>query len=208
MTDVTFDPKAPATRDDPYPAYRVLRERCPVHFNAGLDEVVVARAAEVDAVLADPATFSNERAQAFNPMASLPVLPTADDPAHAAQRRLVARAFTPGAVARLVPFIESTAHAIVDGFVARGACNLIDAFAYPLPMHVLAQLFGVPHDDVNFRQWAQDLFLVSSDPEGAMEAAMTAFLAFADYVGGRGRERRAAIARGEAVPDDLMTALV
>lgn len=203
-----FDPRSASTRADPYPAYRALRERCPVHFNAGLDEFVVARVGDVDPILGDPLTFSNERAQAFNPMASMPVLPTADDPAHAAQRRLVARAFTPGAVNRLVPYIEATAHAIVDGFIGQGRCNLIEAFAYPLPMHVLGTLFGVPDGDADFRKWANDLFLVSSDPENAMEAAMSAFLEFAEFIGGRASERKSALARGEAVPDDLMTALV
>jgi len=29
---VSFEPFAPAIRDDPYPAYAMLRERAPVHF--------------------------------------------------------------------------------------------------------------------------------------------------------------------------------
>ena len=55
VTDL--DPYADAVLDDPYPHYERLRELGPIFYLSRYDAYGLARHAEIDAVLRDPATF-------------------------------------------------------------------------------------------------------------------------------------------------------
>ena len=54
---IDFDPLDPAGREDPYPAYRVLRDAAPVHRAPRSGVWCVARHEDALGVLRDPATF-------------------------------------------------------------------------------------------------------------------------------------------------------
>jgi cytochrome P450 len=56
---VDFDPLAPRCWADPYPTYRALRERAPVHRAAGSGVYSVSRYEDALQVLKDPETFSS-----------------------------------------------------------------------------------------------------------------------------------------------------
>ena len=65
-----------------------------------------------------------------------------DDPAHHAQRALVARQFTPKAVQRLEPVIDRVVDDLVDRFVDRGEMEVVDDLAAPFPARLTAHLLG------------------------------------------------------------------
>jgi cytochrome P450 len=52
-TDIRLDARDSAFREDPHPILDDLRARCPVHQDSVLDRVVLTRADDVAAVLAD-----------------------------------------------------------------------------------------------------------------------------------------------------------
>lgn len=54
-----YDPMSPRWRDDPYPAYRTLRDEAPVHWAEAANAYCVARYEDVQRVLNDPETFSS-----------------------------------------------------------------------------------------------------------------------------------------------------
>jgi cytochrome P450 len=56
---VAYEPFSPRWREDPYPAFRELRESAPVHYATESKCYCVARHADVLAVLEDPETFSS-----------------------------------------------------------------------------------------------------------------------------------------------------
>jgi cytochrome P450 len=85
-----------------------------------------------------------------------------DPPDHSRLRRLVAIPFTPKYIEGLRPRIQETA----DGLLAaveeraretgRRQMELIDDFAYPLPLTVIAEMLGIPLADRDkFRDWSQ-----------------------------------------------------
>jgi cytochrome P450 len=81
-----------------------------------------------------------------------------DPPVHTRLRRLVAKAFTPRQVQQLQPFIEKRTGELLDAAAQRGRLELVGDLAYPLPVAVISELLGVPHEDhATFAGWSEVL---------------------------------------------------
>ena len=77
-----------------------------------------------------------------------------DPPNHTRLRKLVTKAFTSRAVSRLRPQIEHIVDELLDGI--DGETELIESFAFPLPIAVISELLGVPHEDRSrIRAWSK-----------------------------------------------------
>jgi cytochrome P450 len=217
-TGASYDPLARRHKVDPYPAYRRLRARDPVHRIPLLPGWAVARHEDVASILHDPCFSADERnwkrwpgvvrrmqragvpdpyAEGFVSMLRL------DPPDHTRLRGLVSRAFTPRAVERMRPRIEAIVKERLAG-VRDGEMELVGRLAAPLPVIVIAELLGVPADDhERFRHWSDEIVLQlgETSPEDARRslAARNALRAyFTEIVEARRREPRA----------DLVSALV
>ncbi|MDD7939967.1 cytochrome P450 [Actinomycetospora lutea] len=184
----------------------------------------VTRAADVEVVLRDTATFSSDFS-AVMPEAqqmSKGMLTRLDPPEHGALRHLVSRSFTPKRVAGLEPRIRELTREMlpdapgdVEGSTPIGqrssthrsvSFDLVDALAFPLPVTVIAEMLGLPAADRGrFRQWADGLFSMQvEDPKEAVNdpAIRDAMGEITGYLGDWCRARRA------APTDDLISALV
>jgi len=131
-----------------------------------------------------------------------------DPPDHTRLRSLVSKAFTPRVVEELRPHIQE----IVDGLLARvedeSSMDLMEQFAYPLPVIVICEMLGVPvKDHERFKGWGLDIargldaILLPVDSEVA-QRSMVSRRALAEYFRGLIAERRAS-PRG-----DLLSALI
>jgi len=102
-----FDPFSPAFLADPYPALAAVRAEGPVFPVPDLDMWVVTGAADIDAIFADPGTFSSAVAQdslfALAPVALAELGPdfsppktmlNCDPPEHGRIRRFNLRSFS------------------------------------------------------------------------------------------------------------------
>ncbi|WP_405814185.1 cytochrome P450 [Streptomyces sp. NBC_01390] len=72
---------------------------------------------------------------------------TAYGPAHRRLRKLIAPAFTARRTQAMVPQIERITHTLLDSLAQSGPGGVADlrtAFAHPLPMRVICELFGLP----------------------------------------------------------------
>ncbi|MDE2763154.1 MAG: cytochrome P450 [Gemmatimonadota bacterium] len=162
---VAWWPLAPAMVADPYPAYRKLRDRDPVHYSILARQFVVSRYADVDRILRDHRDFSNDLTRARYSRGIVatrrklkPSMLALDPPDHTRLRRLVNRAFTPRSVAELEDFIRATAHGLVDRMEGTDEFDLMKAFAVPLPTIVIARMIGVPERDLTrFKVWSSRL---------------------------------------------------
>ncbi len=124
----------------------------------------------------------------------------ADPPAHTRLRSLVAQAFTSRRVEDLRPRITAIAQRLLDALPAHGSVDLLNAFAFPLPVTVIAELLGVPAEaQERFRAWSLALL----NPSGAqLEALQRTASEFRQYL-------QDIIARRRAEPrDDLISALL
>ena len=82
-----------------------------------------------------------------------------DPPDHTRLRGLVARAFTPRRIEDLRTATEGITAELIDAMAAeRGTVDLIEAFAYPLPVRVICTLLGVPaRDEAIFTDWSRGI---------------------------------------------------
>src|SRR5262245_25707552 len=163
MSGFNFNPMDPEFVADPYPTYHRLRTEDPVHLSP-LGFWVLTRYEDVVAVLRDP-RFEKEPmiaavAARFGIAAGTIGLSMLDrdPPAHTRLRSLVSKAFTPKVVEGMRPHIQE----IVDGLLARvagaGSMDLIEEFAYPIPVMVICGLLGVPVEDhERFKGWSLDI---------------------------------------------------
>ena len=85
-----------------------------------------------------------------------------DPPDHTRVRGLVSKIFTANRVAELEPRIQAIADELLDRVQAQGQMDLIDDYAFPLPIIVICELLGIPARDRNrFRHWSH-AFVTSS----------------------------------------------
>jgi len=165
-------------RLNPFPLYAQMRATSPVFFHPEQHVWLVYGYNEIRTIWSDPATFSS-RTVAHVPGREGPQLFLMEDPPyHTKMRNLVSRAFTPRAVAELEPRIEAISHDLLDQVIEAGHMELIDDFAIPLPVTVIAEMLGVPPaDQARFKQLS-DLVLRSGEemmrgrvPSPEMQAA-------------------------------------
>jgi cytochrome P450 len=215
---LAFNPFLPEVHKDPYPLYHQLRSEDPVH-RSSLGFWVLTRHADVLAVLRDPRMSRDprrsERMELLRASAEVdellseeeaaPSMLFVDPPDHTRLRALVSKAFTPGAVERLRPRVEAIVSELLDRVAGAGRMDVVEDLAYPLPVTVICELFGVPEADRDrFRAWSRELVrlldpLVAAD---ALERALQARLALRGYL-------RDLIATRRAQPTgDLLSALI
>lgn len=162
---VAWWPLAPEFVADPYPVYRKLRERDPVHRSILTRYVLFSLYADVDRILRDHRNFSNDVQKARATSGSMaarkklkPSMISLDPPDHTRLRRLVNRAFTPRQVAKMEDYIRATAHELLDRVARADEFDLMEAFAVPLPTIVIARMIGVPERDLDrFKVWSDRL---------------------------------------------------
>jgi len=124
QSGVTWYPLDPNFIANPYPTYKELRERDPYHPSPLTKALVISRYEDVDSVLRNYKSFSNQRGpvgtrnrrgiggQIENELQ--PSMLSLDPPDHTRLRGLVSRAFTPRQVAKMEDHIRKTAHALLD----------------------------------------------------------------------------------------------
>ena len=199
-----FDPFDPTWSSDPFPLYADLRERAPIHRNE-LGFWVVARHEDCLAVLRDRRASSDSLNVAIERMPEGFRTPIAEDDPGGRGHDRDAAVPVPGP-ARPHPASGPGVQGLhpQGGRVAAGpgpsgwstSCStrpsrptevdLLEAFAYPLPVRVICDLLGVPVEDQDrFKEWSNALargldpdFLLT---EEVIDARGEAVLQFAQY---------------------------
>lgn len=88
-----------------------------------------------------------------------------DPPEHTRYRKLVNRGFTPRMIGMLEPHVRDLTRNIVDQALAKGDVDFVVDIAAELPLEVIAELIGVPHDDRHkIFDWSNRM-VGSEDPE-------------------------------------------
>jgi cytochrome P450 len=173
-----FDPLAPEQLEDPFALLALARREQPVFYAPEHDLWVVTRHEDVLAVLKDHRSFSSTGAlkSAAAPLPpevaavlaegepSMPYIIEIDPPLHDRIRGLVTKAFTPRRIAALEPEIHAIVDELLDELPPAGEADIVERFAWPLPLRVLGRLLGLPADDLaQLHRWGLDWLLVQQE---------------------------------------------
>ncbi|WP_431894458.1 cytochrome P450 [Nonomuraea sp. bgisy101] len=214
-----FDPWNPDFVASPYAVYDELRRDAPVSFFEPTGQWLIARHADVNALLRDRrlgrsylhlATHEEfgrepepEFQEPFWRVVNAGMLDV-EPPVHTRLRRLVSKAFTPRMVESMRPRVRAIVERLVDDFVEKGGGDLIAEVAEPLPVTVIAEMLGVPDADRHLlRPWSADICgMYELNPsQEAQHTAVRAASEFSDYLKDLARARKA------APGEDLISAL-
>lgn len=190
-----FDLRAlpPDFYDDPYPAYRALREHDPIHRLPG-GGVLLTRHADLERVYKDPSTFSSDKKVEFLPKFGQSPLYThhttslvfSDPPLHTRVRKLINGALTPRTIAALEPDLVRLVDSLLDAMEKKAkageAVDLVDDYAIAIPVEVIGNLLDVPHEERGpLRDWSLAI-LGALEPVLTPEAEETGNRAVVDFV--------------------------
>jgi cytochrome P450 len=178
----------------------------------GMPAFLVARHADVKAVLADSARFSNESRRAFDAPGAPKFsdeerermragnLLGVDPPEHTRLRRMLTPEFTVRRMRRLEPRIIEIVDDHLDAMEKAGApADLVADFALPIPSLVICELLGVPYTDrAEFQERTSKLLDISLPMDERMDLGRESREYMADLV-----------ARAQAEPgEDMLGMLV
>ena len=206
---IDWDPLVPL--DDPYPAYRELRDHAPCYHHPGRDVWVLTRFDDIVAAAKDWETFSSSAGGTGNDVDDtyqlfLPAgdLPAADPPIHTRLRGALRLAFSPSALKiRFEPAVRAKVHELIDGFIDAGRADFAVDFARPLPATTMFTWFGFPDvDHAELLAWFDDMLQRTPGRRELPPIAIAARDRLRLYVQDVARDRR------RAPGDDLMTFLV
>jgi cytochrome P450 len=156
-----FTAASPAVQRDPYPYYHWLLRNDPVH--RGADGLwYVSRYADVRSVLSDQ-RFGRAGIRDYwislvgpGPLSQIlrHTLFFRDPPDHDRLRALLAPAFTPRSLRAMEPMIDEVVDDLLAPALRDGGMDVVNDFAYPLALTVIARLLGIPAEDrARLRAW-------------------------------------------------------
>jgi cytochrome P450 len=154
---------------DPYGLFERLRSgarACRVVMPHGAKVWIVTRYEDVRMLLTDPRISKDGRRMdemyvrhsgaaagdsesvttGFDEVLSSHML-NADPPLHTRLRAPLSKAFTPSAIRRLTPRIEHVVDGLLDAMEGTSTVDLVRAFAAPLPLIMICDIFGIPEAD-------------------------------------------------------------
>lgn len=163
----------------PHHAFEVLRREAPVHWYAFPEGFegdhdpgiwVLSRHADVQAANRDTERFCaiDGPQLALQPAMGNTMLVTMDGSAHVRQRRLISAGFTPRMVGRIEDQARSWAVSIIENALERETCDFVSEVAYQLPMHMIADIVGIPVEDRQALFTLVNEFLLGAAPDRAL----------------------------------------
>jgi cytochrome P450 len=176
-------------RQDPYSAFRIVRERGAVLRSYSMRGWLVFDFEQAQAVFKDPRFGADMRKNKFLvrvlragadgkqvPPLDNPSLLTLDAPDHTRLRKLVSRGFLNKYIQSLEPQIQSIVERCLSGIdVGEGRFDVLEQLANPLPAIVIAEMLGLPETDRDqFQAWSNDLVGLTNIEDPSMIARAAA----------------------------------
>lgn len=207
--DLVLDPYDYDFHENPYPYYKRLRDEAPLYRNDDLNFWALTRHVDVHRGFRNSTELSNKLGVSLDPISRTPEayrtmsFLAMDDPGHLRLRTLVSKGFTPRRIRELEGRVLELTREHLDAALQNETFDYISEFAGKLPMDVICELVGVPHQDREHLRALADTLMHREDgvtdvPQAAMAAAMEFFGYYTEMV----RKRR------RTPQEDLTSALI
>jgi cytochrome P450 len=204
--ELYYDPFDFDIDNDPYPAWKRLRDEAPLYFNEKFNFYALSRYEDVERELPNWDTYRSGRGTTMDVITSGIEMPPGvilfeDPPLHDLHRRLLSKVFTPRRMEEIEPLTRQFCVRALDPLISSGRFDFIGDIGAMVPMRTIGYLLGIPEEDQQAIREKTDRVLGLK--EGTFKAATAeafenSYQLFADYI-----EWRA-----EHPSDDLMTQLL
>ena len=144
---VVYDP---LVQDDPYAAYRALRQAFPVYRNEERGFWALSRFEDVQRAAREWRSWSSAEGVNLDDTLSLTGpgnFIAADPPDHDRLRRVVRERFTPATIAAMEPAIRADVRATLTAAVSAGGLDAAATLAWAIPVRTISRLLGLPLED-------------------------------------------------------------
>lgn len=205
--------------DNPYPWYAALRRQSPIRTMPD-GSILLTRYRDIEFVYKNPKIFCSDKKQEFLPkFGHSPLyahhttsLVFNDPPLHTRVRKILMGALTPKAIAQMEPSLIRLIDTLLDALEAKAQkgfpVDLIEDYASAIPIEVIGNLLGIPHNDRGpLREWSLAI-LGALEPRLSEEQLFrgnTAVSAFLDYLRELVANRRAHLGDPQT---DVLTRLI
>jgi len=158
----------------PHELFKQMRDEAPVRWDPeGFWSVT--READVAVASRYFETYSNYEGGIFlnpdqvNPLdVNRNLLLFKDPPEHTKYRKILQTAFVPNSVRKLEPQVRALITRTIDAVIEAGECDFVADIAVPIPLGVLAELMGLPAEDIpKLKRWTDEIEAAQISPESA-----------------------------------------
>jgi cytochrome P450 len=203
---VYYDPFDFEIDDDPYPAWKRLRDEAPLYYNEKYQFYALSRYEDVSRELPNWETYRSGRGTTMDVITSGIEVPSGvilfeDPPLHDLHRRLLSKVFTPRRMEEIEPLTRQFCVRALDPLVGSGRFDFIGDIGATVPMRTIGYLLGIPEQGQQRIRDKTDRALGLKDGSDNVVTADTfekSYQMFADYIDWR----------AEHPSDDLMTQLL
>jgi len=198
MLEKRYDLYSAEFKKNPHPIYSAMRQEAPIFHHPGLGDDFnvwfVTRYEEAEMVLRDHQRFVKNYRQAASdeelanwqePEGIFRYLDShmlnMDPPDHTRLRSLVSKVFTARRINALESRVQEMADALIDKVIDEGEMDLIDDYAFPLPIIVISEMLGIPTSERdNFRRWSEAFIdpAITPEQQAAFVPTMTEFVQY------------------------------
>ncbi len=209
LLNENLDLSSPSFKKNAHEIYKHLRRHDPMHkitMQNGQIGWLITRYDDVAQALKDDLRITKDRRD----QSTIPPtvkhlfdhLLATDPPDHTRLRSIVSKAFSPKIIESLHSQIQQITEELIDRIESKGAMDVIDDFAFPLPIAVLSRMLGIPEEEhYLIREWSNAIIAAASDNQKIKEA-LPSIEAFAEYI------ETLIIQRREKPADDLISHFV
>ncbi len=189
---------SPDFYDDPHERFTWMRANAPVYWDDATGIWGITRHAYLMTVARDWETFCS--GEGSRPDSSVPSMINMDPPQHILRRKIISAGFTQRRVQDHEPFLRRKVRELIDAVAVRGECDFVREIATPLPMHMIAELMGLPKADHETLLHWSDLFATGNEEIG--DQVRDAVIGYAEYI------KRIIAARRGGSAEDLVSLAV
>ncbi|NBI29960.1 cytochrome P450 [Chengkuizengella marina] len=143
---------------DPFEWYKQKRENEPIYFDEKSGQWNAFLYDDVSYILSNYEQFSSARYQAEERDPFGNSLLFIDPPKHKQMRDLVNKSFTPKVMRSWEPRIEYISDTLIEDMIEKTTIELVNDFSMPLPVIVIANMLGVPTEELHlFKKWSDQM---------------------------------------------------
>ncbi|WP_186382736.1 cytochrome P450 [Amycolatopsis rhizosphaerae] len=162
---------SPEFAENPYAAYRIMREQAPLLWHEPMQKYIISRYDDVVRACKDQTFTTDNYVWQLEPAHGGRTIVQMSGREHSVRRALVAPAFRGTELQqKFLPVIERNARDLIDRFREAGRADLVWDFARHFPINVIVDMLGLDKSDhARFQGWytavIEFLGNLSQDPE-------------------------------------------